>query len=132
MLSVTINGQKINAGQYVYAKPLFPFGSGLTDTPVVQTVFTNPALRPAKIHHFAVHTFQASDSTVYNGFAVNSWLLSHPLKNSIGKPYEIWCKSLYECSAENFLLPLQDISSLSIPAEYTFEEVSVLVLVPLL
>ena len=94
MLSITVNGQQINAGQYVLAKSLFRFESAANETSV-STIFTDPSLRAAKINHFAIHSFMIDDSThVTHAFAIVSWMLCHPLRHSIGKPYQIWCNSL--------------------------------------
>ena len=56
----------------------------------------------------------------------------HPLQHSIGKPYEVWHSSVYESSPENFIVPLENISSLLISAECTIEDGNVIVVVPLL
>ena len=118
MLSITVNGQQINAGQYVLAKSLFRFESAANDETSVSTIFTDPSLRAAKINHFAIHSFMIDDSThVTHAFAIVSWMLCHPLRHSIGKPYQIWCNSLYEPCIQNFLLPLENISSLLITAQ---------------
>ena len=45
MLSITVNGQQINAGQYVLAKSLFRFESAANDETSVSTIFTDPSLR---------------------------------------------------------------------------------------
>ncbi len=132
MHSITICNQKINSGQFVYAKSVFPFQTSLSDT--TQTVFTDPTYRPAKVHHFAIHSVQVTESscTITHAFAVISWLMHHPLQHSIGKPYQVWHSSLYEYSPENFVVPLENISSLLITAECTFEDGNVIVVVPLL
>ena len=78
-----------------------------------------------------MHTCQVGESTNSHGLAVVSWPLHHLLQHTLGKPYEIWCKELYECSLDNFVVPLENISCLLLTAMYTFEE-SVLIVVPLL
>ena len=96
MMSVTINGQKINAGLYGFAKSVFNFKSNPREE--VRTVFTDPLNRPARIDHFAVHSVSVNDSVYVHCFAVASWPQHHPDINFFGKPYQIWCRSLYECS----------------------------------
>jgi len=59
MHSITICNQKINSGQFVYAKSVFPFQTSLSDT--TQTVFIDPTYRPAKVHHFAIHSVQVTE-----------------------------------------------------------------------
>ena len=53
------------------------------------------------------------------------------LCSCIGKPYEVWCSSLYENSPENGIVPIENIVSLMLTAQQTFEEENVLVTVPL-
>ena len=57
----THNGQQICAGQYVLAKGMFPFTQ--SSGPCC-TVFSDPSLRPAKVHYFAIHSFHANDSFI--------------------------------------------------------------------
>ena len=57
---------EIRSGQYVYAKSVFNFSRAddhETVTPV-QTVFSNPGIRPAKIDHFAIHSFEVDVNTI--------------------------------------------------------------------
>ena len=110
MQSVTVNGQKFCSDQYVSARSMFSFPSSSSGT---HTVFSDPSLRPAKVHHFATHSFQTSDYTqITHGFAVVSWPMPHPLKLKLGKPYEVWCSSLFESTTDNCILPLENIHSL--------------------
>ena len=102
MMSVTINGQKINAGQYVFAKSVFNFKSNPREE--VRTVFTNPLNRPARIDHFAVHSVSINGSVYVHCFAVASWPQHHPDIIFFAKPYQIWCRSLYEYSLSNFVI----------------------------
>ncbi len=53
-----------------------------------------------------------------NAFAWVSWPMHHPMQHSIGKPFEIWCRSLYESGAEECILPLDNIVSLVLTAQY--------------
>ena len=129
MLSISINEQEFCARQYVSAKGMFPFTSTCKTT---HTVFSDPSLRPAKVHHFAIHTFYIDDSRITHGFAVVSWPLQHPLLNVFGKPYQVWCSSLYDAASDNCIIPLENISSLLLTAQYIMEEETVLVTVPVL
>ena len=130
MMSVTINGQKINAGQYVFAKSVFNFKSNPREE--VRTVFTDPLNRPARIDHFAVHSVSVNGSVYVHCFAVASWPQHHPDINFFGKPYQIWCRSLYECSLLNFVIPIENISSVLLTADCLLEEEIVLLVVPLI
>ena len=129
MLSVSINEQQFCAVQYVSAKGVFPFASSCETT---RTVFSDPSLRPAKVHHFAIHLFCIDDTRITHGFAVVSWPLQHPLLNVFGKPYQVWCSSLYDTASENCIIPLENISSLLLTAQHVMEEETVLVTVPVL
>lgn len=69
----------------------------------MNTVLSDPDVRPAKILYFFVHSVQVSDSVIHHPFAVVNWPMPHPLKHSIGKPYEVWCQHLYETCDDNIL-----------------------------
>ena len=53
MISVTINGQTMRVGQFIWARCVSPFPS--TGSPSLHTVFSDPNVRPAKIFFF--HTY---------------------------------------------------------------------------
>ena len=134
MLSVTIKGQKIKCGQVVLTRRVFPFSCTSTTSPLshLRTVFSDPDIRPAKIHFFFVHTIQISNTEFTSKcFAYVKWPMHHPLHSSIGKPYEVWCSSLYKNSPENRIVPIENVVSLMLTAQQTFEEENVLVTVPL-
>ena len=131
LLYVTIKGQKVKAGQYVRAKSVFPFTN--SGTPPIRTVFTDPDIRPAKIHYFISHSIQVSDTECStHAFALASWPMQHPLQHPIGKPFEVWCSSLYESCPNNCILPVGNIVSSSLVAHQVFEDETVLVTVPLI
>ena len=122
MITATIKGQKIKCGQYVWAKYIteFPCASSL---PSLRTVFTDPNVHPAKIHYFFVHTSQVNSSElISHSFAYVVWPMQHPLHSSIGKPYEVWCSSLNENFTANCIIPTQNILSLLLTAQQTYED----------
>lgn len=130
MLSVTINGQQICAGQYVLAKSMFPFA---VSSEACRTVFFDPSVRPAKVHCFAIHSFHVNDTTVItHGFAIVTWPLQHSGLNTFGKPYQVWCSSVYDTSSDNCIIPLENISSVLLTAQHVLNEETVLVTVPVL
>lgn len=131
MKSVTIRGHEICSGQYVSAKAVFQFRDEAAEETIL-TAFRDPSLRPAKIDHFCIHSFHVDNSVIVHGFAAVSWPLHHPVCNTFGTPYQVWCSSVYECGSDNLLLPLENISSLLLTASYVIEEETVLVTVPLL
>ena len=119
MLSVTINGQQTCAGQYVLAKGMFPFTQS---SGPYRTVFSDPSLRPAKVHYFANHSFHANDSTLFiHSFAIVTWPLQHPLLNAFGKPYLVWCSLVYDTSSDNCIIPLENISSVLLTAHCVWQ-----------
>ena len=88
---------------------MFPFTQ---ITGPCRTVFSDPSLRPAKVHYFAIHSLHANDSTLFiHCFAIVTWPLQHPLLNTYGKPYQVWCSSVYDTSSDNCIIPLENISS---------------------
>ena len=91
MLSVTLKGQRVRCDQYVWARCIEPF-SGPSS---LKTVFYDPNVCPAKVHFFFVHTVQVV--FIDHSFAYVSWPMRHPLQNTLGRPYEVWCSSLNEC-----------------------------------
>ena len=94
--------------------------------------FHNPSLRTAEIDHFAIHTFEYEDVSYTNAFAIVKWLLPHPSYNLFGKPYSVWCNSVYESNYDNCFLPLEYISSLLLTAKHTLVDDTVIVTVPAL
>ena len=95
-------------------------------------MFTDPLNRPAKVDHFLVHSFSVEDSVYSHCFAVVCWPQRHPSSSYFGKPYHVWCRSLYECSVDNLLIPIENISSVLLTAECLVEEENVLVVVPVI
>ena len=95
----------------------------------MQTFFTNPNLRPAKIEHFVEHSY--SDN-YHHCFAQVSWPQNHPNYDYFGKPYQVWCATLYEKSLNNFLLPVENIISVLLSAEVVVKEENVLLIVPVI
>ena len=94
--SVSIDGQLFCARQYVFAKCVIHPTRG--SSTIIRTAFSDSSLCPAKIHHFALHSCsieQSHECHINHGFAVVSWPLEHPQKHAFGKPYELWCSSVF-------------------------------------
>ena len=108
------------------AKPLFPFPSFSGPLPTDDC-------RPTEVQHFVKHAFHApqSDTTHSHTFAVCKWPQYHLQCQYIGKPVQIWCKSLYEGTVLNMLLPLDNITTQVISGEGYVNNESVLVVIPL-
>lgn len=122
MESVTIGGQKITSGQYILAKSVFPFSRNGPSS-----------MRPAKIEHFFSHSILMSETEcVSNMFAAVLWPTNHPFKDHVGKPYEIWCASVYETCNQNTYLPLENFKAPLLTACHEIDDEVVLVTVPII
>ena len=51
---------------------------------------------------------------------------------TFGKPYQVWCATLYEGSLNNFLLPVENIIFVLLSAEVVAKEENVLLIVPVI
>ena len=107
---------------------IFPFTSSNTFS--LPTSFFDPTLCPAYIYHFAVYTFQHADMFITHPFAYVKWFARHPLQHAIGKPYQIWCCSVFENHPKNSIVPLENIKSILLAAEYMFEDENVVMITP--
>lgn len=133
MNTITIHGQKLRIGQYILAKHLFDFPCSSSTSSVCSTVFTDINARPAKIEYFIIHSIQISDTKfIKNAFAAVNWPISHPLRTCLGKPYEVWCYSVFETCNENIFLPLDNFVTCLLTAELDIEEEKVLVTIPVI
>ena len=132
MRSIALNNEEqFNGGQYVFAKTVFSFTESQSEEEVT-TVFTDPLCRPALIDHFAIHNFSVNGSSYTHCFAVASWPQKHPDIILFGKPYHVWCKSLFESSLSNFLVPIENICYALLTADCTVKEENVLLIVIIL
>ena len=80
-----------------------------SSTPSINTAFSDINARPAKIEYFLLHSVQINDTEfATNAFAVVNWPMYHPAQHCVGKPYEVWCYSLFETCSKNYFLPLDN------------------------
>ena len=127
MYSISVGNQQIQSKQSILAKSVFPF-----DTVTDPSIFDQSNVRVALVDHFAVHSFLTSDlSEISHAFVVVKWLLSHPVRHVLGKPYELWCKSLYDMSGNNFVTPIENRKCLLLTGDYVYEEETLILSVPL-
>ncbi len=56
----------------------------------------------------------------------------HPQRYVMGKPVEVWCKSVFECSIQNQFLPVENITAQTIIAYEKINDEEVLVAIPLI
>ena len=83
------------------ASPVFPFPSTSSE---VQTVC------PAQIQYFIKHSFTLSghpEDCISHVFAVVLLPQVHPKQHCMGKPVEVWCKSVFEHCIENRCVPIE-------------------------
>ena len=130
MSSVTISNQMYRVDQVILAKSVFPLPG--SNPSVTRTVTTDPTLRAAVIRSFCMYSLpcenEEADTQV---FALVDWFMSHPLKDRVGKPYVVYCNSLFENSPENFLIPVVNISCILLTSIIKLEDENVLLTTPL-
>ena len=54
------------------------------------------SLRPGVVSHFIQHSINIGGSFKPHYFAVVDWFKSHPSRNLLGDPIELWCHDLHE------------------------------------
>lgn len=130
MDSVSVGGNKLRTGLYILAKPVFDFPGSSTLTPT--TAFSYANARPAKIEYFVLHSVNTCDKIVTNAFAVVNWPAYHPAQHHIGKPFEVWCYSVFENNSSNHFLPVDNFVTYLLTAPLYIEDEKVLVTVSVL
>ena len=82
-------------------------------------------IRPIEISYFATITYTIEDdeNNFSETFAVASWFSPHPSRYELGKPADIWCKSLFEVSGPHSFVPYSFIKS---RCAYIFTRIEVL------
>ena len=68
-------------------------------------------IRPIEVHHFAKITYTVEDTDYSETFAVASWFSPHPDRYKLGRPANIWCKSVFEISGPHSFVPYNLIKS---------------------
>ena len=132
---VLINNKKLasskkNAPSYAMAKPVAPF-------PSCSNISTNDGSRPIEIQYFIKHTLQVPQPPTATNppghethvFVIGKWLMYHPEHRCMGKPVQVWCKSLYE-PVMNTVIPLKNLTAHVISAVECIAGESVLVVIP--
>ncbi len=132
--SITLNNQLYRSGQIVLARSVSAFPSSEDQLP--QSITSDPNLRAAVVKHFILYTLPGDDDCELGNsvrvFAVVDWLqvASNQLKDKVGKPYVAYCNSLFEISPNNFLVPIDYISTVLLSCTMDIEEDRVLLTVP--
>ncbi len=121
---IQINGRKLPSSTedhptYVMAKPFFTFPSSPGDD-----------YRPTEVQYFIKHAFCLPDSDTSHAhtFMICKWAQNHPQYQRMGKPMQICCKSLYETTDLNRIVPLSCITKQVIFTNESIDSESVLAL----
>ena len=133
MKRIEINGLAYVTGQYVLARPIFPFSSD-TNRHEQTTYFSDFSVRIAQVSGFVTHSlpFSSSESFVSKLFAMVSWPCYHPSRHYFGKPYEVYCNSTFEFCSDNQFVPIENILGIALSCTYTINDETVLVVSPLI
>lgn len=89
------------------------------------------SLRPGVVSHFIKHSVSIGGSFKPHYFAVVDWFESHPSRDLLGDPIELWCHDLHEAFGSASYLPVQMIHSKFVAAKDSFNEETLLVVMPL-
>lgn len=91
------------------------FGRARSRLPQPDIQDKNEHVRPIEIHYFAsisyVYSHVGAEVNGSEVFAVASWFSPHPNRYMLGKPADIWCKSIYEISGPHSFVPYYLIKS---------------------
>lgn len=90
------------------------FGAPPSRLPQPVTQDKDEHKRPIEISYFATitYTLDNADSNLSSEtFAIASWFSPHPRRYEIGRPVDIWCKSLFEVSGAHSFVPCSLIQS---------------------
>lgn len=142
--SININGEQLSAHKYHSSIVMLRWDSKLfeespSSLPESLTI-SSQIIRPASIVRFIKVTYSvcsdiacSMDSNYINSivFACVTWHLPHSAFSNLGKPAQIWCKSLYEVSGIHSFVPLNLFKSRCIHCSMLHDGENVIVVVPL-
>ena len=89
------------------------------------------SLRPGVVSHFIKHSVSIGGMFKPHYFAVVDWFESHPSKDLLGAPIELWCHDLHEAFGPASFLPVQRIYSKFVGAIDKITDETMLVVMPL-
>ena len=92
---------------------------------------TGSDLRPGVIDFFIKQNVKVNGEYVSCVLAAVHWYQSHPARDSLGAPVEVWCKDLFELEGEASFIPIQRIHGKFVPAFDNIQREHVLVVCPL-
>lgn len=92
----------------------------------------NANTRPVNVHYYANIIYSVDDSNHDAVLAFVSWFFPHPHRYALGKPAELWCKSIFEpldysCS----FVPIKNIQCRCAHGIKEYQDEDLLVVIPL-
>lgn len=105
---------------------------GRPPTPLPDPHERNANIRPVNIHYYAKITYSANGCFYDQILALVSWFFPYPHRYALGKPAELWCKSIFEpvnfaCS----FIPIVNIYSRCAHGNKLYQDENLLAIVPL-
>lgn len=85
--------------------------------PTIPVANGDEHIRPVEVHYFANIPYSHGKDSSSETFAAVSWFAPHPNRYEIGKPVDIWCKSVFEVNGPHAFVPCCCIKS---RCAYTF------------
>ena len=105
---------------------------GQPPTPLPDATHPDSKFRPVKVRHYIRVSVLGSDNNMsYLSLAVVQWYKPHCNKDAIGKPAQIWCHNTFEDGAMYSFIPVEFLISRCSFTVASFNNESVLVVVPL-
>lgn len=138
-LSVSLKG-KVFHSSGKKSKPVIAMAKwdqdlyGLPPTPLPQSnslVDTTDYVRPVDIKFYASITYTTESESKQLFVAFVSWFFPHPERFSLGKPAEIWCKSMFESYGTSSFVPVENMLCRCAHCVKLFKDEYVLVVIPL-
>ena len=106
-----------------------------TNTSVIDAIpSASTCIRPTQIQYFLSYSIVLTRSQEATPHLLASclWPMEHPLRSSIGKPVEIWCKDLFEPSSANVMIPVNAFVERVIISTDIISDEQVLITIPLI
>jgi hypothetical protein len=105
---------------------------GLPPTSLPNPEERNANIRPVNVHYYAKVVYSVNGNTMDDIFALVSWFFPHPSRYSMGKPSELWCRSIFE--PVNFMssfVPIRNVTCRCAHGTKLHENEHLLVVIPL-
>ena len=141
--SISLNGKDYRSSGKCTSNPYVVLASwnqsyyGPPPTSLPEEAFhLNSNERPVNVHHYVTVTCTFSSSEKQNchqswTLAYVSWFAPHPCRYKIGKPAELWCRTLSETFGMHSFVPLDLLLTRCAHGPYNVNSESLLVVIPL-